>query len=113
MRSGDTTPCGPPLNQNFRPICAPPARPGLRGRPRVAPLSRLGPMKYRLFALLLLLVPVFLQAEEDPARAELRKLGEGLLAALNHADVEPQLGVLHRNVVVTWPDAEVSRGPAA
>jgi ketosteroid isomerase-like protein len=71
-------------------------------------------MKLRLLALLLLLLfPLFAQAQEDPARAELRRLGASLLAAMNQGEVEAQLGYLHPNVVVTWPDAEVSRGVPA
>jgi ketosteroid isomerase-like protein len=69
-------------------------------------------MKHRLLALLLLL-PLLAHAQEDPARTELRRVGEGVLAALKQGDLEAQLASLHPNVVVTWPDAEVSRGTAA
>jgi ketosteroid isomerase-like protein len=68
-------------------------------------------MKYRLLSLLLVL-PLFAQAQEDPAQAELRGVRDGLVAALNQGDPEAPLAYLHPNVVVTWPDAEVSRGTA-
>ena len=48
--------------------------------------------------------------EENPAHAELRQLRDGLLAAMNKGDVEATLGFLHTNVVITWHNAEVSRG---
>lgn len=41
---------------------------------------------------------------------ELRALRDGMLDAMNKGDVERQLAYLHPNVVVTWHDAEVSRG---
>lgn len=68
-------------------------------------------MKSRLFALLLL-IPLFTyaQAPEDPAHAELRTMRDGLLAAMNKGDIEAQLPFLHPNVVITWHNAEVSRG---
>lgn len=68
-------------------------------------------MKSRLLALLLLL-PLFAhaQAPEDPAHAELRTMRDGLLAAMNSGDIEAQLPFLHPNVVITWHNAEVSRG---
>jgi len=50
------------------------------------------------------------RAEEDPAHAELRAVRDGLLAAMNSGDVEAQLPFLHPNAVVTWHNAEVSRG---
>src|SRR5205807_2525523 len=34
----------------------------------------------------------------------------GLLAGMNSGDIEAQLAFLHPNVVVTWHNAEVSRG---
>lgn len=49
-------------------------------------------------------------AEEDPAHNELRAVRDGLLAAMNSGDIEAQLPFLHPNVVVTWHNAEVSRG---
>lgn len=50
------------------------------------------------------------RAEEDPAHNELRAVRDGLLAAMNRGDIEAQLPFLHPNVVVTWHNAEVSRG---
>lgn len=68
-------------------------------------------MKMRLFvtalASLFILTAV---AAEDPAHNELRAVRDGLLAAMNKGDIEAQLAYLHTNVVVTWHNAEVSRG---
>jgi ketosteroid isomerase-like protein len=47
---------------------------------------------------------------DEPIHNELRALRDGLLAALNRGDVEGELAFLHPNVVVTWHNAEVSRG---
>ena len=47
---------------------------------------------------------------EDPAHNELRALRDGMLDAIKKADIERQLAYLHPNVVVTWQNAEVSRG---
>jgi hypothetical protein len=47
---------------------------------------------------------------EDPAHNELRAVRDGLMAALAQGDIERQLTYLHTNVVVTWHNAEVSRG---
>jgi hypothetical protein len=47
---------------------------------------------------------------EDPAHQELRQLRDGLLAAMNKGDVEGTLRFLHTNVVITWHNAEISRG---
>lgn len=49
-------------------------------------------------------------AQEDPAHNELRAVRDGLLAGMNSGDIEAQLAYLHPNVVVTWHNAEVSRG---
>ena len=49
-------------------------------------------------------------AQEDPAHNELRAVRDGLLAGMNSGDIEAQLAFLHPNVVVTWHNAEVSRG---
>ena len=49
-------------------------------------------------------------AQEDPAHNELRAARDGLLAGMNSGDIEAQLAFLHSNVVVTWHNAEVSRG---
>lgn len=50
------------------------------------------------------------RAAEDPAHHELRAVRDGLLAGMNSGDIEAQLPFLHPNVVVTWHNAEVSRG---
>lgn len=47
---------------------------------------------------------------EDPAHQELRQLRDGLLAAMNKGDLEASLAFLHTNCVITWHNAEVSRG---
>ena len=49
-------------------------------------------------------------AQEDPAHNELRTVRDGLLAGMNSGNIEAQLVFLHPNVVVTWHNAEVSRG---
>jgi ketosteroid isomerase-like protein len=68
-------------------------------------------MKMKLFvtalASLFILTAV---AAEDPAHNELRAVRDGLLAGMNKGDIEAQLAYLHTNVVVTWHNAEVSRG---
>lgn len=46
----------------------------------------------------------------DPAHDELIAMREGMLAAMAAGDIEKQLTFLHPNVVVTWHNAEVSRG---
>jgi ketosteroid isomerase-like protein len=51
-------------------------------------------------------------ASEDPAHQELRQLRDGLVAAMNKGDLETALTYLHTNVVITWHNAEVSRGHA-
>jgi len=47
---------------------------------------------------------------EDPAHAELRTLRAGMQDAIKKGDVERELSYLHPNVVVTWQNAQVSRG---
>lgn len=68
-------------------------------------------MKMKLFvtalASLFILTAV---AAEDPAHNELRAVRDGLLAGMNKGDIEAQLAYLHTNVVVTWHNAEASRG---
>jgi len=53
-------------------------------------------------------------AEPDPkteaTHHELRALRDGLLDAIHKGDIDRQLDYLHTNVVVTWHNAEVSRG---
>ena len=51
------------------------------------------------------------QSKEDEAiHNELRALRDGLVDAINKGDIERQLTFLHPNVVVTWQNAEISRG---
>jgi hypothetical protein len=47
---------------------------------------------------------------ENPAHQELRQLRDGLLDAMNKGDLEGTLKFLHTNCVITWHNAEVSRG---
>ena len=72
------------------------------------------PIHVILLTAVFLATPIFARAQtpkpEDPAHAELRQLRDKLLAAMNKSDLEGILGVLHTNVVITWHNAEVSRG---
>jgi ketosteroid isomerase-like protein len=47
---------------------------------------------------------------ENPAHQELRQMRDGLLDAMNKGDFEGTLKFLETNVVITWQNAEVSRG---
>jgi ketosteroid isomerase-like protein len=47
---------------------------------------------------------------EDPAHAELRALRDDMVDAVAKRDISRLLSHLHPNVVVTWQNAEVSRG---
>ena len=72
-------------------------------------------MRSSIAALALLLavaLPAQSQApsKDEAVHNELRALRDGLLAAINKRDLDTQLGYLHPNVVVTWQNAEVSRG---
>jgi uncharacterized protein (TIGR02246 family) len=68
-------------------------------------------MKMKLIAAVAAcLFAVAARAEEDPAHNELRAMRDGLMAGMNSGDIEAQLNYLHPNVVVTWHNAEVSRG---
>jgi len=53
-------------------------------------------------------------ADVDPkieaTHNELRALRNGLLEAMNKGDIDRELTYLHTNAVVTWHNAEVSRG---
>lgn len=49
---------------------------------------------------------------EDPAHAELRALRDDMVDAVAKRDTPRLLSHLHPNVVVTWQNAEVSRGHA-
>jgi hypothetical protein len=67
---------------------------------------------------LTLLAPVTLPAQgpttpsENPAHAELRQMRDGLLDSMDKGDLEGSLKFLETNVVITWQNAEVSRGHA-
>jgi len=74
-------------------------------------------MKTTVWSLLLAGVFACLSAAaaEDDAKTEavhneLRTLRDGLLEAMNKGDIERELTYLHTNAVVTWHNAEVSRG---
>ena len=49
---------------------------------------------------------------ENPTHRELRQLRDGLLLAMNKGDLEGTVAYLHTNCVITWHNAEVSRGHA-
>lgn len=49
-------------------------------------------------------------AANEATHNELRVMREGLIDAMNKGDIERELSYLHPNVVVTWHNAEVSRG---
>jgi ketosteroid isomerase-like protein len=76
-------------------------------------------MKTPIAALLLLSLTALPALAQEPAPAppsdeathnELRALRDGFLDAMNKGDVERELTYLHPNVVVTWHNAEISRG---
>jgi len=50
------------------------------------------------------------ETQLEATHNELRALRDGLLEAMNKGDIERQLSYLHTNVVITWHNAEVSRG---
>jgi ketosteroid isomerase-like protein len=52
------------------------------------------------------------KAPEDPAHAELRAVRTSMIEAFNKRDIDGLLKHLHKDVVVTWQNAEVSRGHA-
>jgi uncharacterized protein (TIGR02246 family) len=47
---------------------------------------------------------------DEAAHNELRAFRDGLLDAMNKGDLERELAYFHPNAVVTWHNAEVSRG---
>ena len=47
---------------------------------------------------------------EDPVHEELRALRDGVLDAFNKSDLERLLTFVHKDAVLTWQNAEVSRG---
>lgn len=49
-------------------------------------------------------------ANDEATHNELRALRDGLIDAMNKGDIERELTYLEPNVVVTWHNAEVSRG---
>lgn len=51
--------------------------------------------------------------KEDPAHEELRKLKAELVDAFNKKDIDALLKHLHPDVIVTWQNGEVSKGPEA
>jgi hypothetical protein len=63
---------------------------------------------------LALLIPTALLGQpaqpENPAHQELRQMRDGLMAAMNKGDMDGTLKYLETNVVITWQNAEVSRG---
>ncbi len=72
-------------------------------------------MKKTRFLLLLIMSCLnLIAADIDPkieaTHNELRALRDGLLDAMNKGDIERELTYLHTNVVITWHNAEVSRG---
>jgi uncharacterized protein (TIGR02246 family) len=51
--------------------------------------------------------------KEDPAHDELRALRDAMKEAFNKKDIEALLKHLHPDVIVTWQNGEVSKGPGA
>jgi ketosteroid isomerase-like protein len=47
---------------------------------------------------------------DEKIHEELRALRDGLIRATNESNIDALLALLHPNVVVTWQNAEVSRG---
>lgn len=70
----------------------------------------------KLIAALMFLLLVALSAssqappKDEAVHNELRALRDGLIDAMNKGDIDRELTFLHPNVVVTWHNAEVSRG---
>lgn len=62
---------------------------------------------------LALAVPVMAQAPPttDEATASITQLREGLITSFNKGDIDGLLSYLDPNVVVTWQNGEVCRGP--
>src|SRR4051812_38547307 len=59
----------------------------------------------------LVLRPGALRAQEDPAHAELRKMKAQLVEVVNKGEFDAVLPFLDQDVVVTWLDGRVSKGP--
>lgn len=49
----------------------------------------------------------------DPDHVELRALGKSLIDGIEKGDIDSITPLLHPNVVVTWQDGQVCKGPAA
>jgi ketosteroid isomerase-like protein len=49
-------------------------------------------------------------AKDEAVHNELRALRDGLIDAMNKGDIDRELTYMHPNVVITWHNAEVSRG---
>ena len=79
----------------------------------MSPAALTSPAMKHLPALLALtlftLTPLPAQ-DTQPEPADLHALRDGLLDAINQADLERQLTFLHPNVVITYQNAEVARG---
>jgi hypothetical protein len=72
-------------------------------------------MKKTVFLFVLILSCLNSQAADVDPKIEathnaLRALRDGLLDAMNKGDIERELTYLHTNAVITWHNAEVSRG---
>src|SRR5207237_1068932 len=52
-------------------------------------------------------------SKEDPAHNELRALRDAMKEAFNKKDIDALLKHLHPDVIVTWQNGEVSKGPGA
>jgi ketosteroid isomerase-like protein len=65
-----------------------------------------------LVLLCLAVLPASSQAlqKDEAIHNELRALRDGLIDAMNKGDIDRELAYMHPNVVVTWHNAEVSRG---
>src|SRR5882672_549085 len=48
--------------------------------------------------------------KDEAVHNELRALRDGLIDAMNKGDIQRELAYMHPNVVITWHNAEVSRG---
>ena len=53
-----------------------------------------------------------LEPAQEQTHQELRELRDRMLAAVNSSDLDGVIALLHTNVVITWHNAEVSRGHA-
>src|SRR6187549_883692 len=70
-------------------------------------------MRAAIAALILLcwtVAPLRGQSPDEATHDELRALRDGLLDAISKGDIERELTYFHPNAVITWHNAEVSRG---